>query len=234
MSPNTEIHDIPDAAYRMPALYSFFALFVGAAVAAILLKIIPRGHGMLRLLAALFPIQICCLATILLSLFSLSRRHGIRQTFNIPRDMPPALACIKHIVITLLVLYPTIALVTLAAEWLCIKTGLPIVEQTFAKLPPDASPLHIALLAIACVVIAPVTEELLMRLVLFRAIRSRWPNAAFFLTASIFAVFHGCPQYAPGLFLVGIALQMTQKKGGMPLAIALHSAFNAISLLMLN
>ena len=234
MELNPEISGMPDAAYRKPAFYSLLSLFAGTAIAAILLKTIPQGHTLLRLAAALFPIQICCLAALLFSLSRLSLRHGMREAFNIPRDMPPALACIKHIVITLLVLYPSIALVTWASEWLCRKLGLPLVEQTFAKLPPGASPLHVALLAIACVVIAPVMEELLMRLVLFKAIRSHWPNAAFCLTAAIFAVFHGCPQYAPGLFLVGIALQMTQKKGGMPLAIALHSVFNAISLLMLN
>ena len=189
---------------------------------------------MLRLLAALFPIQIFCLAALLISLSRLSLRHGMRQAFNIPRDMPTALACIKHIVVTLIVLYPTIALVTCAADFLCRKLGLPIVEQTFAKLPPGASPLHIALLAIACIVIAPVMEELMMRLVFFKAIRSSLPNAAPYLTAAIFAISHGCPQYTPGLFLVGIALQIAQKKGGMPLAIALHSVFNAISLLMLN
>ena len=230
----SEDTDIFDAQYRLPALFSFIALFIGTGLTACLLKTAPPHNKLLQLIFSLLPIQGFCLIAMIISLTPLWRRHGFKSTFNIPDKMPSLRECIVHILITLLVLYPAIALVTPPATWLCKKMGLPIVQQNFAILPPDASPLHILLLVFACTIIAPLAEELLMRLILFRTIRSFWNTGAPYLTAAIFAVFHGCPQYTPGLVLVGLALHLAQKKGGLPLSIILHSAFNAISLGMLN
>ena len=226
--------DISDAKYRLPALLSFLALFIGTAIAACLIKYVPSRNALLRLLFSLLPIQGFCFAAMLISLTPLWRHYGLKTTFNSPGKMPSLRECIVHIAITLLVLYPAITLVTLPATWLCKRLGLPIIEQTFAILPPDASPLHIVLLVFAGFVMAPLTEELLMRLILYRTIRSLWQTGAPCLTAAIFAIIHGCPQYTPGLFLVGLALHLAQKKGGLPLSIILHAAFNAISLAMLN
>jgi len=218
----------------MPALYSFLALFAGSVIAMAATRRIPCDDRMLRLVISLLSIQAFCLVAMLLSLIPLMRRHGIRQSLGMPSTMPSLRESLKHIAFSLLILYPAILLVTPAANWFCRRLNIPIVEQAFAKLPPDAGLPYIVLLVLACVIVAPATEETMMRLILFRAIRSRWRSGAFFLAPAVFAVCHGCPQYTPGLFLVGLALQMAQRKGGLPLSISLHAAYNAISLIMLN
>ncbi|MBQ7178267.1 MAG: CPBP family intramembrane metalloprotease [Victivallales bacterium] len=225
---------IPDAKYRLPALFSFLTLIIGTAVTACLLKCGFHNNALLRLMISLLPIQFFGLAAMLISLRPSWRNYGFKTTFNIPGKMPSLRECVLHIVITLAILYPAIALVTPPATWLCKTMGLPIIEQDFAILPPNASLLHIMLLVFSCTFLAPLTEELLMRLILYRTLRSYWQAGAPYLTAAIFAIFHGCPQYTPGLFLVGLALHLAQKKGGLPLSIILHAAFNAISLAMLN
>ena len=225
---------IPDAQYRLPALFSFLALFIGTAITACLLKFVSyNNNALLRLIISLLPIQFFGLGAMLISLRPSWRDYGVKATFNIP-EMPSMRECVLHIVITLALLYPAIALVTPPATWFCKKLGLPIIEQNFAILPPDASLLHDMILVFSCTFLAPLAEELLMRLILYRAIRSYWQAGAPYVTAAIFAIFHGCPQYTPGLFLVGLALHLAQKKGGLPLSIILHAVFNAISLGMLN
>ena len=226
--------DILDAKYRLVALFSFLALFIGTAFTACIIRYVPSRNALVLLFFSLLPIQGFCLAAMLISLMPLWRQYGFKTTFNIPGKMPSLRESIKHIAITLLVLYPAIALVTLPTIRLCKRLGIPIIEQTFIILPPDASPLYIALLVFTSTVMAPLAEELLMRLILYRAIRSYWQAGASCLTAAIFSIMHGCPQYTPGLFLVGLALHLAQKKGGLPLSIILHAAFNAISLAMRN
>ena len=234
MSTTEENNAAPqDSEYRLPALCTFGGLLIGIALARTLLVKCHTGNDALNLFLSIIPLQILGVALALVSLGGMFRRHRPCQVLDMPASPPPR-HCLAYVALALIVLYPAIFLVTEAATLLCKFLGIPLIEQTFAKFPPGASVPYILTLLVAAVVLAPLSEELIMRLLLFRSIRSYWPAGAAVLTSLLFAAFHGCPQYAPGLFLVGMALQKMRDKGGLPLAMILHAVFNAISLAMVN
>ena len=132
------------------------------------------------------------------------------------------------------VLYLVVAVVTattgLALKYLGIPpVGSPIIHQ----LLHSPSPALWGSVAILAVVVAPIAEELLFRLVLYEALRPYSERLATILTAMSFAALHRAPAEFPGLFILGLVLQHTRRKSGsLWAAILLHSAFNATSLVI--
>ena len=235
MSTTEENNAAPqDSEYRLPALCTFGGLLIGIALARTLLVKCHTGNDALNLFLSIIPLQILGVALALVSLGGMFRRHRPCQVLDIPAQPPSVRHCLAYIALALIILYPAIFLATEAATLLCNYLGIPVIEQAFAKFPPGAGIPYILTLLVAAVVLAPLSEELIMRLLLFRSIRSYWPAGAAVLASLFFAAFHGCPQYTPGLFLVGMALQKMRDKGGLPLAIVFHAVFNAISLAMVN
>jgi len=101
------------------------------------------------------------------------------------------------------------------------------------------------LLALAIALVAPVTEELMFRGILLRAIGDRWgPRAALIWTAAVFASFHllgvtgdvlrSAALVLPQLFVVGLVLaRLTQRRGRLGPAIFTHAGFNLIAALVI-
>ena len=225
---------VQDSEYRLPALCTFGGLLIGIAIARMLLARCHDCSDSLYLFRSIIPLQLFSVALALASLGRMFSRHRICQVLDMPAQPPSVRHCLAYIALALMILYPAIFLATELATLLCNFLGIPVIEQAFAKLPPGTSIPHILTLLVAALVLAPLSEELMMRLMLFRAIRSYWSAGAAVLASLVFAAFHGCPQYMPGLFLVGMALQKMRDKGGLPLAMVFHAVFNAISLAMVN
>ena len=134
----------------------------------------------------------------------------------------------------LLVLYPALVAINLTVIAVCRHFGWPMPEQTLTQFArQDCSVLFWIVAALSAVLIAPVCEELLFRQVIFRSIRYFSPGHAGLWTALFFSLFHGLPQYAPALFILGLFLQRARSEGGLAQAIVLHSVFNLISLLLI-
>lgn len=93
-----------------------------------------------------------------------------------------------------------------------------------------------ALAILLAVVIAPVTEEIIFRGVLFRALSDKlgmWPGAV--LSAAVFAVIHfevlfSQPLALMGLFTVGLLLAVAyHRTGSLVVPIVGHAVFNGVS-----
>lgn len=93
----------------------------------------------------------------------------------------------------------------------------------------DAEGPQLAALAVLAICLAPVTEELVCRGVLYRALRTRWrPAIAAPISALVFALPHLDPQMLPLQIAAGVVLcVVVERTGSLIPAVMLHSALNA-------
>jgi len=90
--------------------------------------------------------------------------------------------------------------------------------------------------AVIIVVVAPLAEEFLFRMVLFDALFNLAGNAATaaVVTSLIFASVHGIAEQVPALFILALVLQYLRARWqSLWPAVALHALFNSVSLAML-
>ena len=89
-------------------------------------------------------------------------------------------------------------------------------------------------LAVTAMIIAPLAEEIIFRLILFESLAETRTSSPAIITALLFAVMHQVPVQIPALFLLGLVLQYVRSKyQNLWPSIILHSAFNGISILLL-
>lgn len=134
----------------------------------------------------------------------------------------------------LVLIYPLVSIVNIVSAKICEMVGIPVVEQmleTLGKLHPG--PVFWVLAAFSAVITAPICEEVLFRLVLFRSLRRQFPHLAPYICSLLFALLHGNPQFVPGLFIVGMFLQRARACGGLPRAIIFHSMYNCVAFILL-
>ncbi len=110
---------------------------------------------------------------------------------------------------------------------LCV--GDPAPDQTTVALIKRCTLGQRAVLAIVVCLLAPLTEELLFRGILFRTL----PYGGW-LSSLLFAFAHGVNAYLLPLFFFGtILMLLTRKTGSLLPAIILHILFNTVSFLFL-
>jgi len=124
----------------------------------------------------------------------------------------------------------------------CALTFLAALGLTACGVPPEMSPIlrfvgteksvgAAVSVIVTAVLLAPVAEELLFRLVLYEALRLKRVVAAGPLAALAFALLHGSLHEMPALFALGLVLQWTRRRyGTLWLPILVHAIFNAASL----
>jgi membrane protease YdiL (CAAX protease family) len=188
--------------------------------------------------AGLIPVQIgACGVSLLVLRAGAGSGVEFRRVLALARGKTPTRALPGRALGLSLLIYPATVLVTaltLAVFMLCFgatPSASPLVEllETRFSLPLFAS---------ACagtILIAPVTEEILFRLVLHDALREAAVPAPAFWSALVFAVLHGVPHQAPGLFLLALLLQRCREAdgGSLRLPIAVHIGYNAIGMALL-
>ena len=115
-------------------------------------------------------------------------------------------------------------------------------KQDVVKTADRASGWQIPLLALAIVLLAPLTEELLFRGALLRSLlRKMAPDAAVFVAAAAFGLVHvlGDPTVGslialPAIILLGVVSgAQAVKTGTLSRSILLHMGFNALSVVLL-
>lgn len=109
----------------------------------------------------------------------------------------------------------------------------------------DATPIVTVSLILAAVVLAPVTEELIFRGVLLRALAHRGRTFVIVITAALFSAIHilgldtdrllaSAAVVLPPIFLLGVLLAfITLRTGRLGPAIFLHSGWNLLAALVL-
>ncbi len=128
---------------------------------------------------------------------------------------------------------PMVELTTRIARLVPALAHSPEVDAAITALTRVSSPLRAFSVPFTFVVIAPVTEELLFRGLILRALRTRYgPTRAIVISALFFGAFHLDPQALVFASLMGLVLGWIAERtqSTMP-SIALHAGFNAMPVL---
>lgn len=114
-------------------------------------------------------------------------------------------------------------------------TGLPTERQELVDLfLQTKSPALLGCLIALALLVAPVCEELVFRVGIFRFLRTRTPRwVAFGVSAGLFALLHGNWMSALPLFILGLVFAVSyERTGRMAVPILAHALFNLNSLLL--
>lgn len=129
---------------------------------------------------------------------------------------------------------PMVELTTLIVRLVPTMAHAPEVDAAATALARISSPVRAFTVPFTFVVIAPVTEELLFRGLIQRALRARYgPRVAIGTSALLFGAFHLDAQALFFATIVGVVLGVVAQRAGSTLpAIALHAGFNAVPVLV--
>ena len=222
-----------DRQYILPCIIGLLGLMAGMAFFyffAIVMKIGEDLSTIGKVILGLLPYQFFTFGACVLGLIPLMRREGLAKAFDILSPMPPLKSLIASVLKLLVLMYPLVFVLNHISEWICTTLSIPFSEQMIPMLGKDAGLSFWVFSAICSVVFAPVTEEVMIRLVLFRAIRGLIPVWATILSTLAFTLMHGgTPQYWPSLFLIGLFLIRARRVMGLQCSILLHSTYNLIA-----
>jgi hypothetical protein len=142
---------------------------------------------------------------------------------------------IRESLFTFLALMPLATGTGLMWERLLQTLGLPTERQELVDLILQSkSPVLLGFLVTLALVVAPVAEELVFRVGIFRFLRSRSPRwVAFGVSAGLFALLHFNWMSALPLFVLGLVFAVSyERTGRMAVPIIAHSLFNLNTLLL--
>ena len=221
---------LADRNYRLACVLFLVGLFLGGLAMQTMQSALGGSpSAVASFLAGLLPFQVCGFALAIAGLWPLLSRYGWRVTLGV-KPVSPGASHLWWCVKALCVLYPAVMVVNLISQKICTLLGIPLQLQAvelFGARHPGWPFWMLGLLT--AVILAPVTEEILFRQVVFRTLRSMMPLWATGLSAMIFALAHGNAQYFAGLLVVGLFLQHARNTGGLGRSILLHALFNMIS-----
>lgn len=180
----------------------------------------------------LLPLHGFGLAAALAMLASQSTGGSLHDMVEMGRPGLPLSRLLSRAACSLGVAWPVVAGLTALTALALNAAGYPLRGAWLAErvLRKESAVFWISL-GPAVLLIAPVAEEVLFRLVLFESLRPAGPRPAAWLTAFVFALVHGAPKELPGLFVLSLVLQRCrQQSGNLWLPIMVHAGFNAVSL----
>lgn len=137
--------------------------------------------------------------------------------------------------LTFLALMPLATGAGLLWERLLQSMGLPTERQEIVDLIlKSKSPALLGFLIALALVVAPVCEELVFRVGIFRFLRTRAPRwVAFGVSAGLFALLHGNWMSALPLFILGLVFAVSyERTGRMAVPMLAHALFNLNTLLL--
>lgn len=136
---------------------------------------------------------------------------------------------------TFVYLMPPLVGITFLWSWLLTTWGFDAEPQALVGFFREAGdPRELALLIVLAVVVAPITEELVFRVGVFRFLTNYLPAAwAAVISSALFAAPHWNLLSALPLFLLGLVLSfLYQKTGRVTAPILLHALFNLNTVLV--
>jgi len=177
----------------------------------------------------LFPFQVFTFGFCFLAMVPMMFKEGFRKTLDFISPVPPFKEIVKYILKSLLLLYPIVTILNYISQMICDALSIRTQEQLLSTLGKGAGSLYWTCAAFSAIVLAPITEEIMIRLVLNRAVRSIMPLWAPLISTFAFMLMHGSPQYWPSLFIVGLFLLRSRRVYGLKCAILLHGTYNLIA-----
>lgn len=220
-----------DHLYRPVLMIGLVGLFAGIVLFRLYYDKISAMDSWLRLLISTSPYQLFAFFAVIVAMFGFGiiRRDGFRLSFDIFQQKASFGALLSRNLRLLLIIYPISMFFNMLAILLGKIMGWQMQEQIIAKDFAEGGPMLYAVSAISILVLAPITEEVLMRLVCYRGLRSLLPIWASILTSLLFGFMHGNPYTMVGLSIVGYGFLQARKQGGLPQAILMHSMYNLIA-----
>ena len=185
----------------------------------------------LALTLSMLPVPGSVFAGVALSMPLMPRRN-LRLCLKLPRPSRGQ----SLMALRLAALVIPLSMLLLALTSLCVRLagGTPP-HAALARILMNCGPLEFLTVAFMAAVLAPITEEIFFRRVLFGTLKS-WAGTlpALVLTSALFAAVHDAwPEY-PALFLLGMAMQLLYLRcGSLYPAILLHAINNILGLLII-
>lgn len=223
------------AVNQLAMFLALAGLLIGQTIAQMLLTWLPDGAPLeWQFGISLIPVQVIAFGAGLLGLAAAGKQLDWRALLGwqpmanrgIGREIAEV-ACL------ILLMIPLLWGINYAASLFCTYLGIPTPPQAlqyFAEQKPGT--LFWVLASFSMVVWAPIAEEIIFRLIFYRALAGIWPRKAATVTSVLFALLHYRIQYFPGLFFLGMAFQAVFIRGGIRQAILAHAFYNFCSLLM--
>jgi membrane protease YdiL (CAAX protease family) len=149
---------------------------------------------------------------------------------------------LKSGIVTFLIALPIVTAVNLGWLGVLKLSGLPAEQQDLLRMFSEASsPALLGLMIVLATVIAPLTEELLFRAVLYRYLRTRLPRwLALFLPGVVFAALHvdwmkldGLASFGPLVTLAIVFSLAYERTGRIGTVIVAHALFNLHTIVIL-
>lgn len=222
-----------DRAYILACTTGIIGVILGFFCYNLLLPYYDSMSAEVKLLSGLMPYQVFAFGGCLLGLIPCMLKYGFRRTFDIAwaecGKKRRVLVCIKYVVM----LYPLVIAANYLSLFVLSIFDVEQVPQLISELSEEGTVLFWILSGITTVIIAPIAEEVMIRLVLYRTLRWICPLWACLLSSFVFAIMHTSPQYLLGLFIVGLFLQRARRIWGIPGSILLHCTYNLIAFLFL-
>lgn len=219
-----------DKAFRFPCFASLCGLISGLLLHQAIKISFNPSSPLIQLLLSLMPFQILGLFLGLCFMYPLQKQFGFRKAFDFPEHNESAKIMLNESWKMLLIIYPSIFIVNFISTFLCEAAGIKLQPQALEMLGnSDSGWLFWSISGFSAVILAPIAEEILFRILIYRTIRSFCPIWAAAVTSLFFAMMHGHPQFLAGLFIIGMGLQKARQAGGIPRAILLHSIYNLVA-----
>ncbi len=141
---------------------------------------------------------------------------------------------ITNALINTAIIIPIVELIFGITIYFMMEYGLELTENPIVNWMKTAPPDAICLLIFGAIVIAPIAEEVMFRLVIYDCIL-QISNATFacYLTSLIFALFHMIPEQVLPLFILAVILQKSLGKSKcLWMPIFIHSFFNSFAVIL--
>ena len=184
----------------------------------------------LQIIIGIMPYQFFTFGACLLGMIPIIIRDGFRKSFDILSPMPPWKTFFFSVLKLLVLMYPLVYIVNKIAGFIFDVLSIPMPEQLISTLGKEASLSFWVFSAISALITAPITEEVIFRLVLNRAIRAIMPIWATLLSSIAFAMMHSNTyHYWPSLFVIALFMIRARRVYGLPCSILLHSSYNFIA-----
>lgn len=195
----------------------------------------PELTSVASLLLGLVPLHIGAAAAVGMVFYRAYPRGRRLVALQLDRSACGLRRAVRLAAGALLWVYPLTWALTGLTRLLLWRLGYPLEEPLIQQLFwPGTDGWVLGVMLAAVLLLAPVTEEVLFRLVLYDALSLLNANLALLATALFFALVHGIPEQVPGLVALAIVLQrLRRQSGSLWPSVFLHIFYNLAGVLLI-
>ncbi len=222
-----------DRFYRPVLMAEIVGLFIGIVFFRYMSAKFPSMSDCARLVVGLCPFQVFAFGAAVVAMAGMLRRDGLRVSLDVPEEQPSFKEMLARNVRMLALFYPVTVVLNAISMLLCKQMGIPNKGSILMSAGSGAGLLFLLIAGFSVIVTAPLTEEVLVRLVCYRALRSVFPIWAALFSSLLFGIMHGNFSSVLGLTLLALGFQRARAQGGLFQAVLMHSMYNTLAFLVI-